>query len=82
MAQLGDRNAPIPISGSPRTQSAPADYKDTAIMQPLYPTPQEFERVLEERNILWGRLAAAEREIRRLRAVMGDLGTKLIRGEC
>jgi len=84
-AQAGGREACISVyNGPPQTQSvAPATkYEDTAIMQPLYPTQQEFERVVQERDALQERLAASEQEVQRLKGVMVALGTKLIRGDC
>jgi len=83
VAQARQSNAHIPDFGPSWTQSAvaPAKYKDAAMMQPLYPTPQEYERVVEERDVLQERLAASELELQRLKDGMAGLGTKLIRGE-
>ena len=84
-AQAGGHEACISVyNGPPQTQSvAPATkYEDTAIMQPLYPTQQEFERVVQERDALQERLAAFKQEVQRLKGVMVALGTKLIWGDC
>ena len=49
MAQARESNAHILDFGPSWTQFAlaPAKYKDNAMMQPLYPTLQEYERVVK-----------------------------------